>query len=187
MAASPVVTCAGLLTSAGTERVRLGSHGAVMWFSICVCVHVCVCAWWGLCWHLSGSVRVSGRSGCALVGLKCVRGGESQPSTPCFLDSERARKQAGQHELNLPFISLYTCISQSLPCCARLILPSIPSLHFQRRSSWHFLFIGKSAVERGGKRAGEQEQWSSAAKVMSWNCKYHNATPFLHPQFHPSY
>lgn len=52
MAASPTATCTGLLTSAGIERVQLGSQGSVMRsvsMQACVCVRmmrfVLACVW----------------------------------------------------------------------------------------------------------------------------------------------
>lgn len=177
MPASPIVTCTGLLTSVGTEWVRLGSHGAVMW-SVSMCVCVCVCVYVHdevcVCNCLPEWECPSCRSGCAHVGLKCVCAcGVSQPSTTCFLDSEWARNRGGQHKLNLPFINLYTCIPQSLPYCARLILSSLPSLHFQGCSSWHFLFMRQSAVERGGKNGrGWKQIFSGKGHELNWNQKH---------------
>lgn len=98
MAASPVVTCAGLLTSAGIRRTRLGSHGAVMWSAcVCVCVMRFVLAFRpGVC------ASPSCRSGRVHVGLECVRLGERRPSYTMFSGCRSCQKPSRTTQITFP-------------------------------------------------------------------------------------
>lgn len=123
------------------------------------CLRVQVCAHDEVCVgiHLGVWECQSCRSGCVQVGLKCVcvQAGESQPSTPCFLDNDRARNEAGQQKFNLPFINLYTCILNPGPTEPDRLVPLIQVIF---RDALYCIFLSLKSLQSSVKKKMEDRE-----------------------------